>query len=124
MAKYRPHIFFAAIMLFYLLVRWYRPMSDSLFIRHHLTDVLFVPAMCLFALIFVRFFKRDNTIVIPWYYVLIQTALISIYFEWYLPTFHGRPGWYTTDWIDVIMYFTGAGIYLLLQRPLTLSKAK
>ena len=71
--------------------------------------------MCTFALIGVRVIKRDAQAIIPWYFVLIQTVFVAIYFEWYLPVFHGKPGWYTSDLIDVVMYFIGAGLFLLIQ---------
>ena len=118
MARYRPHIIFAGIMLFYFLVRWYRPMSESIFIKHYLTDLLFVPAMCLFALIFLRLIRRDNSLLIPISFVILQTIFVSIYFEWYLPTYHGRPGWYTADWLDILMYFLGAVLFTFIQRKL------
>lgn len=116
MDKYRPHIAFGIIMLIYFLIRWIRVDLENAFISYYFTDLLFVPAMCTFALIFTRMIKRNPSWIVPLHFVLIQTALISIYFEWYLPTYYGRPGWYTSDFADVIMYFLGAVIFVVIQR--------
>lgn len=117
MAKYKPHFWFLGLMSFYFTVRYLRVNVDGLpdFVRFHLTDLLFVPTMTCFALIFTRILKRDSSLLIPIYMVFIQTALVSIYFEWYLPTYKSKPGWYTADWIDVVMYFMGAFIYIVIQ---------
>lgn len=119
MAKFKAHINFVFIMLLYLIARYLRVGLDDApdFIRYHFTDLLFIPAMGLFALIFVRFIKRDRTITIPWFYVLIQVVLVSLYFEWYLPNYSAKGlEWYTPDMIDVSMYFLGGGFFLLIQR--------
>jgi len=119
MAKYRPHINFVLIMLLYLTARYVRVGVNGVpdFFRFYFTDLLFVPAMGLFALIFVRLLKHDNTIKIPWFYVLAQVILVSIYFEYYLPNYSSmRMEWYTPDMIDVTMYFLGGGLFLLIQR--------
>lgn len=114
MVKFRPHIYFVAIMFFYFLVRYIRIDADSPahFVEFYLTDLLFVPAMSLFALIFVRMLKRDATIKISPLLVFIQVVLVSIYFELYLPKMTS----YVSDPIDVLMYVLGGFIFLLLQR--------
>lgn len=121
MARFRPHIFFVLIMLIYFFTRYLRSTSPELpdFFRYHFTDLLFVPAMGLFALIFVRLLKRDHNITIPGVYVLIQVVFVSLFFEWYLPNYsaqHSTYGWYTSDYVDCIMYSLGGGIFLLIQR--------
>jgi hypothetical protein len=116
MAKYRAHLYFASIMMLYFIIRWIRWQFDtSAFVEYYFTDLLFVPAMGLFALIFVRLIKRDREAVIPIGAILFQTALISAYFEWYLPFHSGKSG-HTSDYIDIVMYFIGAGIFIWLQR--------
>ena len=109
-------------MLLYLIVRYLRATVTELpdFVRFHLTDLLFVPAMSLFALIFVRYIKRDINLTIPFYYVLVQVIIISIYFEWYLPNFSVNLDWYTPDLMDIVMYSLGGVIFLILQTRLKL----
>lgn len=105
-------------MIVYFFIRYLRLNVEGLpaFIKFYATDVLFVPAMTCFALIFTRILKRNNKLLIPIYMIFIQTAVISVYFEWYLPTFKSKPGWYTSDWVDVIMYFLGAIAYIAIQQ--------
>ena len=118
MAKFKPHFWFLGIMIVYFFIRYLRLNVEGLpaFIKFYATDVLFVPAMTCFALIFTRILKRNNKLLIPIYMIFIQTAVISVYFEWYLPTFKSKPGWYTSDWVDVIMYFLGAIAYIAIQQ--------
>ena len=117
MVKYRPHILFSVIMLSYLLTRYFRSTGAlPSILSSHLTDVFFVPAMCLFALIFLRYFRRAPALLFSWHIVLLQTALISLYFEWYLPLQCRQEPCYVADWYDVWCYFSGALIYLIIQR--------
>jgi hypothetical protein len=116
--KYIPHILFLVIMTIYFITRVVRVTSDVLFIKYYLTDLLFVPAMCLFALIFTRLIRRDSTLLIPSLYVFIQVILVSLFFEWYLPK-HGMYGnTYTADPYDAVMYFVGGIIFIVLQRTI------
>ena len=116
MVRYRPHIYFVAIMISYFLVRYIRIDLETPghFVEYYLTDLLFVPAMSLFALILVRAIKRDPQITISALLVFIQVVLISLYFEWYLPS---RTA-YTADLIDVVMYLLGGILFLLIQKRL------
>ena len=85
------------------------------FVRHHLTDLLFVPAMSLFALIIIRFIKRDSELKVHWLSVGIQVILVSIYFEWYLPNNSPKGHIHIADWVDCIMYIIRGGIFILTQ---------
>ncbi len=102
-------------MTLYFLVRWAYIFGTTGILRWYLTDLLFVPAMCMFALILIRRLKNDRLIRIPWYYVLLQVVAVSAYFEWYLPNQDAK---YTSDPIDIVMYFAGGFIFLIAQRKL------
>lgn len=117
MVKYRTHITFVIIMSAYFLVRYLRSTSPELpvFIRFHLTDLLFVPAMCLFALIVLRFLRRDSSLMIHWLAVAIQVVLVSLYFEWYLPNNSPEGHLHVADVIDCVMYAIGGILFLLFQ---------
>lgn len=120
MAKYRIYTYFFGIMFFYFIVRVVRigfPNAPD-FVRYHLTDLLFIPAMALFALIFARLIKRDKKLTIPPFLLFFQTSIIALYFEIYLPFYSSRASEYTSDIIDVMMYFVGAIVFLLLQKRL------
>lgn len=120
MVKYRIYGYFIVTMILYFIVRFIRilfPEAPS-FIRFYLTDVMFVPAMALFGLIFVRFIKNDHTLKISPILLFFQTILIALYFELYLPYYSSRALQYTSDLWDVLMYFVGAIIFLFLQKRL------
>jgi hypothetical protein len=116
----RPGSWFVSIMLVYFVVRCVRmkALLNSDFINFHLTDLLFVPAMCLFALMAVRWVKRDDSIVIKSWMVGVQIVFVSVYFEWYLPNYKSQIHPYTSDLADVLMYVFGGGIFLMIQRRL------
>lgn len=100
-------------MVIYFLVRWALILGDRGLIRYYLTDLLFVPAMCTFGLIGVRLIKKSKDLTISWIHVLIQVVFVSWYFEWYLPSNYEV---YTSDIWDVVMYFTGGALFLLIQK--------
>lgn len=120
MVKYKAHIYFLLIMCCYFGVRLIRLEFEDLphFVRFYLTDLLFVPAMALFALIAVRFFKRNPELKISPILVFVQVILVSIYFEWYLPNYSTKEHWYTADAWDILMYAIGGVAFLGLQRAL------
>jgi len=115
MAKHRDISLFLGLMGLYFLVRWAYIFGTTGFLRWYLTDLLFVPAMCIFGLILIRRLKNDPSIRIPWYSVLLQVTVVSIYFEWYLPSKNLQ---YTSDPIDIIMYVLGGIAFLVIQRKL------
>lgn len=99
----------------YFLIRWFYIFGTTGILRWYLTDLLFVPTMCLFALILIRRLKNDAAIQIPIYSVVIQVIAVSVYFEWYLPSQNAQ---YTGDPLDVFMYVLGGIVFLFLQRKL------
>ena len=120
MAKYKAHLYLFVFLLMYLFVKlWIKNnLVDFSFFRFYFTDLLFVPSMCLFALIGVRFLKRDYKIRIPAKYVFAQTLFVSILFEYVLPSSQTYAKVQTADFLDVVMYFIGAILYLVLQKRL------
>lgn len=115
MVKQRSIPFFLALMLVYFLVRWAYIFGETGILRFYLTDLLFVPAMCTFGLIGVRWIKRDRTLQLRWLHVFSQVLFVSWYFESYLPSSHPK---YTGDPIDVVMYVLGGFIFLAVQKKL------
>lgn len=113
MVKQRPIFFFCALMAVYFLVRWALIFGETGILRWYLTDLLFVPAMCSFGLIFVRILRREPRITLKWRHVFTQVVFVSIYFEWYLPKNYNQ---YTADPWDVVMYIFGGIVYLLVQK--------
>jgi glycopeptide antibiotics resistance protein len=118
MPEKRSLLWFLILMALYAVTRIARDYVRDIpiFFRYHFTDLLFVPAMGCFALFFVRLIKKDATIQIPTLTVFFQVALISLYFEFYLPTYRSHVHPYTGDWTDVLMYFLGGVLFVFLQR--------
>ena len=108
-------------MIIYFLIRYLRVSFPNLpeFFRYHLTDLLFVPAMSLFALIIIRFMKRNAEITVQWWAVAIQVVLITSYFEWYLPNNPPKGHIHISDWVDGLMYAMGGVLFILAQPFLT-----
>lgn len=106
-------------MAIYFLIRWLRTVvSLPDFFRFHFTDLLFVPAMALFALIILRYIRKDEKLTIPFWTIMLQVFLVSIYFEYYLPKYMRHVHPYTSDSLDVLMYFAGGTIFIFLQRKI------
>ena len=120
MAKYKAHLYLFLFFLLYVFVKLINAYNliNLSFFQFYFTDLLFVPSMCLFALIGVRIIKQNNEIKIPSKYVFIQTVLVSILFEYVLPITEKYAKQQTSDLKDVAMYFMGAIIYLQLQKRL------
>jgi hypothetical protein len=85
------------------------------FFKYHFTDLLFIPTVATFALIFVRVFKRDNSITVSPWLIGFLVLTMTLYFEWYLPTFKSHVHPYTSDWNDVLMYVLGGVEFLWIQ---------
>lgn len=118
MVKYRAHIFFAVIMIAYVLVRLLRAHVQELspFVHYYLTDLLFVPAMGFFALILIRWQRKDPRLLISWYAIAVQVVLVSFYFEWYLPRHTPAGHLHVPDVMDCVMYVCGGVLFFGLQR--------
>lgn len=62
-----------------------------------------------------RKLKSDNRIEIPLRLVVLLTIGYALFFEYYLPQVQDR---YTADYIDVILYFTGAVFFYFVERKM------
>lgn len=116
MDKRKIAYWFIGCMSLYAVIRLIRPelSNDWIFVKFYATDFIFVPAMCFFALFFIRLIRRDAS-VIPWWMVLVQTALISFYFEIYLPSNDVSLKGYVSDMFDIVFYFLGASVFIVIQ---------
>lgn len=117
MANKRLWLWFLGLMAVYFIARYLRTNVEDIpnFFKYHFTDLLYIPTVSTFALIFVRLLKRDNTITISPWLVAFLVVFMSVYFEWYLPTYRGHIHPYTSDIWDIIMYALGGIGFLLIQ---------
>ncbi len=82
-------------------------------IQFYLNDFLIIPIVLSVCLYVIRELRHDHTYKIPIIYILYICFGYSIFFEYYLPRILSR---YTSDFIDVILYFAGGGVFYLLQK--------
>ncbi len=55
---------------------------------------------------------KSNKARLPWSLVFMVTLFYSVYFEYYLPKVNPR---YTADFLDVLLYFMGAGFFCIME---------
>lgn len=115
MGKLRAISLFFLLMIIYFIIRYLRIDSESIFLKYYATDLLFVPTTCFLGLFFVRWLKRDDMLQVPYYQVILLVFGLSFYFEYYLPNYKSKPGWYTQDIWDVLMYVIGGLLFMIYQ---------
>lgn len=83
------------------------------FINNYVNDFLIIPivlTMCLFVL---QWSRSDKSYEISLGVILYICVLYSVLFEFILPKYYVR---YTADVLDVVLYFTGGFVFLVLQK--------
>lgn len=108
------HIFFyiSLVIFFSILILIQLEISIPRWVRFYVNDFLCMPVVLTISIKAVHLIKKDDSIRLPLLLVLTLTSLYSVYFEYYLPMVEPR---YTADWIDVVLYFSGAMVFYLLQ---------
>lgn len=83
------------------------------FFSSYLNDLLCMPVVLSVCLFIIRKINKRKNLKISLFSAFSLAALYSVYFEIYLPEVTTR---YTADVVDVILYFTGAFIFWLVQK--------
>ena len=78
----------------------------------YLNDFLCMPIILTVCLKMAHYLTKDKSIKISIAQALALTFFYAIYFELILPQFVDR---YTADLVDVLLYFSGAFLFLILQ---------
>lgn len=109
------HLYVGGSVMVFLLVEYCRWTGVEVpqWVFSHLNDLLCIPVVSFISLHFIWILKRDKSIRIPGAGIVLLVFLYSLYFEVYLPRVSSR---YTGDWIDVLCYVAGGGIFYGLQR--------
>ncbi|REE17055.1 hypothetical protein DFQ09_105269 [Winogradskyella pacifica] len=81
----------------------------------YVNDFLCMPIVLSACLAILRILKKTKTLYVPISVVLALTLYFSIYFEWLMPQINTR---YTSDIIDVGLYFLGAILFFKFQKQL------
>lgn len=82
-------------------------------INHYVNDFLIIPIVLTTCLFLLRKIKNDKNYQIPFWIIVYLCIGFALFFEFYLPTYHNR---YTSDIIDVILYFVSGFVYYYLQK--------
>jgi hypothetical protein len=92
--------------------QWFQlPYPD--WISFYVNDFLCMPLVLLFILAVLRYFKKKEDYQIPFLFIISLTLYYSWFFEAYLPRHNGR---YTSDPIDVVLYFCGSFLFYTVQK--------
>ena len=108
----------------YFVVRYFRiHFADTLplFFKFYFTDLIFIPVSLGFAYLVVLLIKRPKKISVPVGVIAAYVIFNAFIFEYYLPNFAKNAQSYTSDWMDVLMYVIGGGLFWLWQRELSKS---
>lgn len=108
-------LLFATCLLLFLLNIFLINFCNNLpgFFTSYFNDLLCLPVVLSICLFIIKFFSKNDRVQISLFSAFSLAALYSIYFELYLPEVTGR---YTSDVIDVLLYFTGAFIFWWIQK--------
>ncbi|MFD2562134.1 hypothetical protein [Aquimarina rubra] len=82
-------------------------------IQNHVNDFLCMPIVLYVCQFIVRKLKSDENMILPLPLLMVVTMGYSLYFEWYLPKHMIR---YTSDWLDVALYFLGMLFFYWIER--------
>lgn len=82
-------------------------------IHNYLNDLLCLPLVLGIITYIIRFLKKDAQFKLPLGFVICLATYYAVYFEFYQPKINSR---YTSDWIDVLLYFIGGFSYFFVTR--------
>ncbi|WP_243854665.1 hypothetical protein [Flavobacterium sp. 270] len=85
------------------------------FINNYVNDFLCLPIILGGISFAIRRLKKDPFFRLPLVFIICFAAYYSFYFEYYLPQINPR---YTSDWIDVALYFLGGFVYFFGENKL------
>lgn len=104
--------FFAVLIFLGNLSMLHFEVNLPVWVTSYLNDLLCMPIVLWICLKAVHIIKRDNRIHLDLFTIFSITIFYAVYFEWYLPRVEPR---YTADWMDIIMYLSGALIFYFMQ---------
>lgn len=82
-------------------------------INNYLNDLLCLPIVLGIITYTIRYLKKDPQFKLPLFFVICLATYYAVYFEYYQPKVNVR---YTSDWIDVILYYIGGISYFFVSK--------
>ena len=83
------------------------------FVTSYVNDFLCLPIICKIGQSVLQMVTRQKDLHVPWQPLLLLIIFYAVYFEWYLPGIRMR---YTSDYVDVILYFLGGMFFYGIER--------
>ncbi len=83
------------------------------YVRFYLNDFLILPIVLYVTLFTIRKLKGDASIQLSGIHIVYMCFMYALFFEYWLPSFHPR---YTSDLVDVVLYFFSGLIFYFLQK--------
>jgi glycopeptide antibiotics resistance protein len=83
--------------------------------------MLAIPVMLIPAVFFMRLAYKNPKLRLSKVKVFFACAYVAISFELLIPLYND---YYKADWLDVVMYFLGGGIFVMLNRDLIKNQKK
>ena len=112
MSKKKVYIVMLLIALtIYVLQRLSIPVPSL--INNYVNDFLCLPLLLGGMTFFIWRIKKDYLFEFSFIFVLFLACYYAVYFEYYLPKVNSR---YTSDWIDVVLYFSGGVAFYFIQK--------
>ena len=81
----------------------------------YVNDFLCMPIVLSLCLAVLRIYKKTETLYVPLVVIMLLTTFFALYFEVFLPKTNAR---YTSDLMDVGLYFLGAFLFYRFQKKL------
>lgn len=89
------------------------PVKLPAFFSSYLNDLLCMPIVLFICQYLIRKISQKKQLKIPLFTAFSLAAFYSVYFEYYLPKVTER---YTSDVLDILLYFGGSLIFWLVQQ--------
>ena len=83
------------------------------FIRFYVNDFLIIPIVLFICLQILKWSKNDKTYTLSFPIILYVCFMYSLLFEFIFPKYLAR---YTTDIIDILLYFASGFVFYYLQK--------
>ncbi|MGJ8551032.1 hypothetical protein [Winogradskyella wichelsiae] len=97
----------------YIANRFETPLPN--WIYFYVNDFLCMPIVLSLCLAVLYIYKKTEILYVPLVIIMLLTTFFALYFEVFLPKTNAR---YTSDLIDVVLYFLGAFLFYKFQKKL------
>ena len=114
MNRYTTYYFYFSLLVGSLVYSFqkFTAIQVPMYLNNYLNDFLFTPIILFVCLKVIIAIKRDIQYRLPLWIILYVCLMVSLAFEYYFPKILMR---YTSDLIDVLLYFLSGFLFYFLQ---------